>query len=364
MLTDTLQKSFSGLFTESTSNTDAVIRGKEVVKNSTSGSGVTIPASLLTKVQALPEVGAAVGEVLPQEANVADVYGRDGKKAARESVGTSIDAANAKPQPAAAEDRRLAERPGRGRHRRRQRRRRSTTRSATRSSSGRSARSTRTAWPAPCRSARSTRSASRASRPGTSRPPRRCSVARAATTPCRSWPRRAARRPPSCAPSSRSSARTCRSRTAKAQADEDADNLNEGLRTIKLFLLAFGFIALLVGAFVIFNTLSITVAQRTREYATLRTLGASRKQVMRSVRLEGLVIGFVASVIGLVFGIAIAKGLIALFGAMGVELPKATTVIADAHDHRLAAARHRDHAARQHHPRAPGDPRAADRGRP
>src|SRR6185437_5105628 len=115
---------------------------------------------------------------------------------------------------------------------------------------------------------------------------------------------------------------------SKAQAKDDADNLNEGLRTIKLFLLAFGFIALLVGAFVIFNTLSITVAQRTREYATLRTLGASRKQVMRSVKIEGVVIGFIASVIGLVFGIGIAKGLIALFGTAGVELPKASTVIA------------------------------------
>src|SRR3954470_17559692 len=70
MLTDTLQKSFSGLFTESTANTDAVVSGKEVVKDSTSGSGVTIPASLLTKVRALPEVGAAAGEVAPQEANV------------------------------------------------------------------------------------------------------------------------------------------------------------------------------------------------------------------------------------------------------------------------------------------------------
>ena len=60
---------------------------------------------------------------------------------------------------------------------------------------------------------------------------------------------------------------------------------------IRNFLLGFGGIALLVGAFVIFNTLSITVAQRTREFATLRTLGASRKQVMRSVVLEGLVIG-------------------------------------------------------------------------
>ena len=56
---------------------------------------------------------------------------------------------------------------------------------------------------------------------------------------------------------------------------------------IRLFLLGFGGIALLVGAFVIFNTLSITVAQRTREFATLRTLGASRKQVMRSVDARG-----------------------------------------------------------------------------
>ena len=67
----------------------------------------------------------------------------------------------------------------------------------------------------------------------------------------------------------------------------------------------------------IFNTLSITVAQRTREFATLRTLGASRKQVMRSVVLEGLVIGFVASLIGLLAGFGIYKGLNALFVALG-----------------------------------------------
>ena len=75
-----------------------------------------------------------------------------------------------------------------------------------------------------------------------------------------------------------------------------------------MFLLGFGGIALLVGAFVIFNTLSITVAQRTREFATLRTLGASRKQVMRSVKLEGLVIGLLASVIGLVAGLRDLEG--------------------------------------------------------
>jgi putative ABC transport system permease protein len=63
MLTDTMQKSFDGLFTASSEQTDAVIRGKEVVKNSTSGSNVTIPESMLAKVRALPEVGAAAGEV-------------------------------------------------------------------------------------------------------------------------------------------------------------------------------------------------------------------------------------------------------------------------------------------------------------
>ena len=83
------------------------------------------------------------------------------------------------------------------------------------------------------------------------------------------------------------------------QAKDDAAELDSSIGMIRMFLLGFGGIALLVGAFVIFNTLSITVAQRTREFATLRTLGASRKQVMRSVVLEGLVIGLLASVIGL-----------------------------------------------------------------
>ena len=77
---------------------------------------------------------------------------------------------------------------------------------------------------------------------------------------------------------------------------------------IRYFLLGFGFIALFVGAFVIFNTLSITVAQRTREFATLRTLGGSRKQVMRSVVLEGLVIGLLASVVGLFAGLGTREG--------------------------------------------------------
>src|SRR5262249_55475914 len=71
-----------------------------------------------------------------------------------------------------------------------------------------------------------------------------------------------------------------------------------------------------------------TVAQRTREFATLRTLGASRKQVLRSVRLEGLVIGLLASLAGLLLGFGIAKGMLALFSALGTDLPEGGTVFA------------------------------------
>ena len=67
--------------------------------------------------------------------------------------------------------------------------------------------------------------------------------------------------------------------------------------------------ALFVGAFVIFNTLSITIAQRTREFATLRTIGASRRQVLGSVIVEGLVVGALASVVGLFLGLLIARGI-------------------------------------------------------
>ena len=87
------------------------------------------------------------------------------------------------------------------------------------------------------------------------------------------------------------------------------------------FLLAFAGVALFVGAFVIANTLSITIAQRTRELATLRTLGATRRQVLRSVLLEALVIGLLASIAGLFLGLALAKGLNALFVSFGIDLP-------------------------------------------
>ncbi len=90
--------------------------------------------------------------------------------------------------------------------------------------------------------------------------------------------------------------------------------------------MAFGGIALFVGAFIIFNTLSITVAQRAREFGLLRMIGASRRQILRSVLLEAAAIGLLASVIGMGLGFLLAKGLQALFKAFGIDLPSAGTV--------------------------------------
>jgi putative ABC transport system permease protein len=110
-------------------------------------------------------------------------------------------------------------------------------------------------------------------------------------------------------------------RTATAQAAEDASDTNEFITFLQGFLLAFAGIALFVGSFVIANSLSITIAQRAREFATVRTLGASRRQVLGSIVVEALVVGIAASVIGLFLGLALAKGLFSLFDAVGFTLP-------------------------------------------
>ncbi len=115
-------------------------------------------------------------------------------------------------------------------------------------------------------------------------------------------------------------------RTGDEQAAVDGEGVGEFVKFIRYFLLAFGGIALFVGAFVIFNTLSITVAQRTKELATLRTLGASRRQVLRSVVLEGTILGIVASAVGLGLGVLLAKGLTTLFRAVDLEMPQAAMV--------------------------------------
>jgi putative ABC transport system permease protein len=110
-------------------------------------------------------------------------------------------------------------------------------------------------------------------------------------------------------------------KTGGEQAQADAEETTEFITFLQGLLLAFGGIALFVGAFVIANSLSITIAQRTRELATLRTLGASRRQVLASIFVEALVVGTVASVIGLFLGLLLAKGLFWLFDAVGFTLP-------------------------------------------
>ena len=117
-------------------------------------------------------------------------------------------------------------------------------------------------------------------------------------------------------------------KTAEAQTHENIDDINKATGIFQKVLLAFGIIALFVGAFVIANTLSITIAQRVREFATLRTIGGSRRQVLRTVMLEALVVGLMASLLGLFLGLGIAKGLNALFAAIGLEFPKSSMVLA------------------------------------
>ncbi len=117
-------------------------------------------------------------------------------------------------------------------------------------------------------------------------------------------------------------------RTGQDQASASTKETSDQLAFLRYFLLAFGFIALFVGAFVIANTLSITIAQRTREFATLRAVGATGRQVRRVVIIEGLVLGTFASLVGLFVGLALAKGLDALFKAFGADLPQRGLVFA------------------------------------
>ncbi|MFN8024979.1 MAG: FtsX-like permease family protein [Acidimicrobiia bacterium] len=109
--------------------------------------------------------------------------------------------------------------------------------------------------------------------------------------------------------------------------EESQSNLQKNLSFFNTFLLVFAIVSLLVGSFIIFNTFSIIVAQRGRELALLRAIGAAQKQVLGSVLFEAVLVGIVASTIGFVGGVFLASGLKALLGALGVDIPAGGIVI-------------------------------------
>ncbi|MFK8847077.1 ABC transporter permease [Streptomyces sp. Ac-502] len=120
---------------------------------------------------------------------------------------------------------------------------------------------------------------------------------------------------------------TAESVTGKKLADDQAEMIAKSMDSMKTGLLAFAGIALFVGIFIIANTFTMLVAQRTKELALMRAVGASRRQVTRSVLIEAFVVGAVAAVTGLLAGIGIGAGLRALTGALGT-VPEGPLVVA------------------------------------
>jgi putative ABC transport system permease protein len=115
--------------------------------------------------------------------------------------------------------------------------------------------------------------------------------------------------------------------TAQENAERSSDEIRESLGFLQTMLLVFAFVAIFVGAFLIFNTFSITVAQRISEFGMLRTLGASRRQILSSVVAEAGAIGLVGALVGIAGGFLIAVVLRALFEAIGIDLPTTGLVL-------------------------------------
>jgi len=121
--------------------------------------------------------------------------------------------------------------------------------------------------------------------------------------------------------------------TQKENADENRKGVGEFMNVIKYAMLGFAGIAFLVGIFLIINTFSMLVAQRTREIGLMRAIGSSRKQVNRSVLVEALLLGFFGSVLGVGAGVGLAVGLMKIMSSMGMDLStrdltvKATTPV-------------------------------------
>ncbi|MGW1766619.1 ABC transporter permease [Streptomyces sp. NPDC002073] len=116
--------------------------------------------------------------------------------------------------------------------------------------------------------------------------------------------------------------------TGAALAERNAKDIEEGMSGMNQVLLAFAAIALFVGIFLIYNTFTMLVAQRTKELALLRAVGASRSQVKRSVLSEAFIVGVISSVVGFLAGLGLAIGLRSAMGTFGAKIPNGPLVIA------------------------------------
>ncbi|HWM13802.1 MAG TPA: FtsX-like permease family protein [Gaiellaceae bacterium] len=332
VLTDTMRKAFDGIFTESYEGTDAVINGKQIVDFSSSGRA-TVSADLLDEVRALTSVEAAAGEIADLEANsnAAKLVDEDGKTigggGGAPSFGVGLDTSQlrfsalelttgewAKGGGQVVIDANTADKYGYGVGDRigvaalgpvKQYEITGVARFGSVDSIGGA---TIAVFDLPTAQALFKKE---------NRFDAISVAAKEGVTPDELVRDLQPLLPPEAEVT-----------TGDARAAAESKDTASELSSITYILVGFGGVALFVGAFVIFNTLSITVAQRTREFATLRTLGGSRRQVLRSVILEGFVIGLVAAVVGLLLGVGLAKGMNALFVAFGIDLPQAGTVIA------------------------------------
>ncbi|MGA4960543.1 ABC transporter permease, partial [Streptomyces lavendulocolor] len=120
---------------------------------------------------------------------------------------------------------------------------------------------------------------------------------------------------------------SAQAQTGAALADEQAKSIEEAMSGLNQMLLGFAGIALFVGVFLISNTFTMLVAQRTKELALMRAVGASRKQITRSVLVEAGVVGLIASVVGFALGIGLAAGLRSGMAAFGMKVPEGSLVI-------------------------------------
>src|SRR3954453_14843982 len=330
VLTDTINKAFDAIFQDSYAKTSAVISGREVVKNAVSGNA-TVPASLLDRVRANPDVAQATGAIfnLSGMSDATKLIAKDGKRLGSSQngqFGFGFDPHADGLNPLSLTEGRWASGPGQvvvdkgtankngldvgetvgvaargpvGRYRIT-----GIARYGTVDSIGGS---TIAVFDVPTAQALLGKRGQYdtilvAARDGAS-------------------PEQLVRELRPLVPAA------AEVKTGQQQADANSKDTQDQSKYVQYFLLGFGFIALGVGAFVIFNTLSITLAQRIRELATLRTLGASKRQVKRSVLTEGLAMGVFASVVGLISGFALAKGLNGLFQLFGIDLPSASTVV-------------------------------------